>query len=145
MTVDDAVASILQFRNGALGTMEATRMAPGRKNANRVEINGSLGSLAFNIERMNELEVYFSDDAEDVRGFRTINVNESVHPFGGKWWPSGHIIGYEHTFTHTVYDLLECIADGALPTPNFEDGVRTQQVLDAIERAAAERRWIDLD
>ncbi|MEO5509694.1 MAG: Gfo/Idh/MocA family oxidoreductase [Longimicrobiales bacterium] len=144
VTVDDAAAAVVRFGAGALGTIEATRMAPGRRNANRFEINGSLGSVAFDVERMNELEVYLSSDDEDVRGFRTINVNEGVHPFGGKWWPSGHIIGYEHTFTHTVYDLLECIADGAMPSPSFEDGVRNQMVLDAIERAATERRWIDI-
>lgn len=144
VTVDDAVASLMRFDNGALGTMEATRMATGRKNANRFEINGSLGSVAFDVERMNELEVYFDEDAEDARGFRTISVTENAHPFGGRWWPSGHIIGYEHTFTHTVYDLLEAIADDVLPTPNFEDGVRTQQIIDAIETAAHERRWIDI-
>lgn len=144
VTVDDAVASVLRFDNGAIGTMEATRMATGRKNANRFEINGSRGSIAFDVERLNELEVYFSDDAEDARGFRTIHVTEAQHPFGGSWWPSGHSIGYEHTFTHTVYDLLESIADDTLPTPNFEDGVRNQRILDAIEIAADERRWIDI-
>jgi predicted dehydrogenase len=144
VTVDDAVASILRFENGAMGTMEATRMAPGRRNANRFEINGSLGSIAFDIERMNELEVYFGSDDPDVQGFRTVNVNETVHPFGGKWWPSGHIIGYEHTFTHTVYDLLEAIADNRMPSPSFEDGLRNQQVLDAIETAATERRWVEV-
>jgi predicted dehydrogenase len=145
VTVDDAAAAVVRFENGALGTIEATRMATGRKNANRIEINGSTGSLAFDLERMNELDVYFQDDAADARGFRTINVTENEHPFGGKWWPSGHIIGYEHTFTHTVFDLLECIADDVLPSPNFEDGVRTQAVLDAIEKAASTRAWVDLD
>ena len=144
VTVDDAVASVLRFENGTLGTMEATRFATGRKNANRFEINGSKGSIAFDIERLNELDVYFSYDDADVKGFRTIHVTENEHPFGGKWWPSGHSIGYEHTFTHTVYDLLECIADDRMPSPSFVDGVRNQQVLDAIETAAHERRWIDV-
>ena len=144
VTVDDAAAALLRFANGALGTMEATRMAPGRRNANRFEINGSRGSIAFDLERMNELQVYFSDDGPDVQGFRTINVTENVHPFGGKWWPSGHIIGYEHTFTHTVYDLLEAIADDRMPSPDFRDGLLNQKVLGAIEQSADEKRWIDI-
>jgi predicted dehydrogenase len=144
VTVDDAAAAVVRFANGALGTIEATRFATGRRNANRFEINGSKGSIAFDMERLNELEVYFSDDAGDVQGFRTINVTENAHPFGGKWWPSGHIIGYEHTFTHTVYDLLECIADDVMPSPSFVDGVRNQMVLDAIERAAAGRCWVEI-
>jgi predicted dehydrogenase len=144
VTVDDASASLVRFRNGAIGTIEASRMALGRKNYNRFEINGSLGSLAFDLERMNELEVYFEKDKPAVRGFRRIIVTESVHPFMKAWWPPGHIIGYEHTFVHTVYDLLEAMADGKVPKPNFEDGVRNQRVLAAIEKAAATRRWIAL-
>ena len=116
-------------------------MAPGRKNYNRFEINGRLGSIAFNLERMNELEVYFDNDPPHLRGFRTINVTEPVHPYVGKWWPPGHVIGYEHTFVHTVYDLLEAIADGKVPSPSFADGVANQAVLAAIERSAQSRRW----
>lgn len=142
VTVDDAAQALVRFTNGAIGTIEATRMAPGRKNYNRFEINGLLGSLAFNLERMNELEVYFESDPPHLRGFRTINVTEAGHPFVGKWWPSGHIIGYEHTFTHTVFDLLEGIRTGTLPTPNFHDGVANQRVLDAMTRASASRRWV---
>jgi predicted dehydrogenase len=131
----------VRFDSGAIGTIEATRMALGRKNYNRFEINGSRGSIAFNLERMNELEVYFTDDAEDVQGFRTINVTDPAHPFVAQWWPPGHIIGYEHTFTHTVFDLLEGIAAGRSPQPDFADGVQNQRVLDAIERAHGSRRW----
>jgi predicted dehydrogenase len=144
VTVDDASASLVRFKNGAIGTIEATRMALGRKNYNRFEINGSLGSLAFDMERMNELEVYFEKDKPNVRGFRTIMVTEPSHPYFKAWWPAGHIIGYEHTFIHTVYDLLEAMADGKVPKPNFEDGVRNQRVLGAIEKAAATRRWVTL-
>ena len=142
VTVDDAAMALVRFTNGAVGTIEATRMAPGRKNFNRFEINGLKGSLAFDLERMNELEVYFESDPPTMRGFRTIMVTEGAHPFVGKWWPPGHIIGYEHTFTHTVYDLLEAITRGRTPSPNFADGVANQRVLDAMTRAAASRRWV---
>jgi len=142
VTVDDASTALVRFTNGAIGTIEATRMALGRKNYNRFEINGSLGSLAFDMERMNELEVYFEKDKANVRGFRRILVTEPGHPYFKAWWPAGHIIGYEHTFIHTVYDLLEAMADGKVPTPNFEDGVKNQRVLAAIEKAAAKRRWV---
>jgi predicted dehydrogenase len=141
VTVDDAAMALVHFANGAVGTIEATRMANGRKNYNRFEINGRLGSVAFNLERMNELEVYFDADPAAVRGFRTIMVTEGVHPFVGRWWPAGHIIGYEHTFTHTVYDLLEAIAAGTKPSPSFADGVANQRVLTAMERSAQGRRW----
>jgi predicted dehydrogenase len=144
VTVDDASTALVRFKNGAIGTIEASRMALGRKNYNRFEINGSLGSVAFDLERMNELEVYFEKDKPLVRGFRRILVTESGHPFFKAWWPPGHIIGYEHTFVHTVYDLLEAMADGKVPMPNFEDGVRNQRVLGAIEKAAANRRWVTL-
>ncbi|MCR4375318.1 MAG: Gfo/Idh/MocA family oxidoreductase [Acidobacteria bacterium] len=141
VTVDDAAMALVHFANGAIGTIEATRMANGRKNYNRFEINGRLGSVAFDLERMNELEVYFDNDPPHLRGFRTIIVTESVHPFVGRWWPPGHVIGYEHTFTHTVYDLLEAIAGGTTPTPSFVDGVANQRVLTAMERSATSRRW----
>ncbi|MSO50348.1 MAG: Gfo/Idh/MocA family oxidoreductase [Acidobacteria bacterium] len=141
VTVDDAAMALVHFANGATGTIEATRMANGRKNFNRFEINGRLGSVAFNLERMNELEVYFDNDPPHLRGFRTIMVTEQSHPFIGHWWPPGHVIGYEHTFVHTVYDLLEAIADETVPTPNFSDGVENQRVLTTIERASKSRRW----
>ena len=144
VTVDDASTALVRFKNGAIGTIEASRMAPGRKNYNRFEINGSLGSVAFDLERMNELEVYFEKDKPLLRGFRRILVTEAGHPFIKGWWPPGHIIGYEHTFVHTVHDLLEAMADGTVPTPNFEDGVRNQRVLAAIEKAAGNRRWVTL-
>ena len=144
VTVDDAVVACLRFEGGAIGTLEATRMAPGRKNANRFEINGSKGSLAFDLERLNELEVYFESDPPGQRGFRTILVTDATHPYMKSWWPPGHLIGWEHTFTHMVYDLCEAMADLRVPSPNFEDGVRNQYVLDAIERAARSRRWVRL-
>jgi len=143
VTVDDASASVVRFANGALGTIEASRFATGRKNYNRFEINGSKGSVAFNLERMNELDVYLTGDDPAVQGFHNVMVtNGASHPYFSHWWPEGHIIGYEHTFIHTVYDLLEAIAKNTVPTPNFEDGVRNQKVLDAMEKAAVTRRWV---
>jgi predicted dehydrogenase len=142
VTVDDAATALVRFAKGAMGTIEATRMAPGRKNFNRFEINGSRGSVAFDLERMNELEVYLESDRAALRGFRRVLVTEPGHPFVKAWWPPGHIIGYEHTFVHTVYDLLEAIADGRVPEPSFLDGVRNQRVLEAIEKAARTKRWV---
>jgi predicted dehydrogenase len=143
VTVDDAAAFLARFENGAMGTFEATRLAPGRRNHNSFEINGSRGSLAFDLERMNELSVYFEDDAPDVKGFRTVLVTEPDHPFMGAWWPPGHIIGYEHTFVHTIKDLLEGIAAGKSPAPSFDDGYRCQAVLDAVERSVESRSWTE--
>jgi predicted dehydrogenase len=142
VTVDDAAAALVRFDGGALGTIEATRMAPGRKNYNRFEINGSRGSLAFDLERLNELEVYLESDRPTVRGFHRVLATDPSHPYIKAWWPPGHIIGYEHTFTHTVFDLLEAMADERLPQPNFEDGVRNQRVLAAVEKSARTRRWV---
>jgi predicted dehydrogenase len=137
--VDDAALSLVKFENRAVGTIEATRFAAGRKNYNRFEINGSRGSIVFNLERMNELELYVDEGLES--GFRTIQVTGKGYPYMEGWWPRGHIIGYEHTFTHTVLDLLKAVAEGRLPTPNFEDGVRNQLVLEAVERSAESRSW----
>jgi predicted dehydrogenase len=137
--VDDAALMLVRFDNGAIGSVEATRFAPGRKNYNRFEINGTKGSLAFDLERMNELELYVEEGPES--GFRTILATDASHPYVAGWWPPGHIIGYEHTFTHTVLDLLRAVDEGRVPTPNFEDGVRNQRVLDAAERSASSKRW----
>jgi predicted dehydrogenase len=143
VTVDDASAAVVRFENGALGTIEATRMAPGRKNHNRFEINGSLGSLAFDLERLNELQVFFRSDPGEVQGFRTVLATEAKHhAYVKAWWPPGHALGYEHTFVHTIYDLLEAIADGKVPEPNFSDGLANQKVLAAMEKASRTKRWV---
>ena len=141
VTVDDAAAFLARFENGAMGTFEATRLAAGRKNHNSFEINGSSGSLVFDLERMNELQVYFEDDPPETKGFRTVMVTEPDHPYTGAWWPPGHIIGYEHTFVHTIKDLLDGIAAGESPAPTFEDGYRCQTVLDAVERSTESGTW----
>ncbi len=137
--VDDAALALVEFQNGAIGSIEATRYATGRKNFNRFEINGSRGSLVFNLERMNELEL-FTDEGPNS-GFRTIQVTDKQHPYLSGWWPPGHIIGYEHTFTHTVFELLKAISEDRLPTPNFEDGVKNQRVLDAVEQSSTTGTW----
>jgi predicted dehydrogenase len=142
VTVDDAAAFLARFESGAIGTFDATRLAPGRRNKNSFEINGSEGSLVFDLERMNELQVYLTGDEADVQGFRTVIVTEPDHPYAGAWWPPGHILGYEHTFIHAVKDLMDGIASGKSPSPTFRDGFRCQAVLDAVERSARERTWV---
>ncbi|MBA2364505.1 MAG: Gfo/Idh/MocA family oxidoreductase [Chloroflexia bacterium] len=141
VTVDDSTTILARFESGATGTFEATRLAAGRRNYNSFEINGSEGSLVFNLERLNELQVYFTSDPEDVQGFRTISVTEPVHPFTGAWWPAGHIIGYEHSFVHTIKDLLDGVRKNESPAPTFLDGYRCQAVLDAVEQSANSRQW----
>ena len=142
VTVDDAALALARFANGALGSIEGSRFAPGRKNYNRFEVNGSRGSIAFHMERMNELEYYSLDDDPKVRGFRLVQATEPGHAYFKAWWPAGHIIGYEHTFTHTVLDFLEAVASRKRVKPDFEDGVRNQLVLEAIEKAARTKRWV---
>lgn len=144
VTVDDAAIWLARFQNGAIGTFEATRFAAGRKNYNAIEINGSKGSLRFCFERMNELEYFNREDPADVQGFRTIMVTEGVHKYISAWWPAGHIIGYEHGFVHEVYELMQALAGGYNPTPDFSDGVKCQEVLAAVEKSAQERRWVKI-
>jgi predicted dehydrogenase len=139
VTVDDSAQALVKFANGAVGYYEGTRFAPGRKNYNRLEINGSKGSVVWDLERMNELDVYVEEGPNS--GFRTISVTHPEHPYISAWWPPGHIIGFEHSFTHTVYDFMRAIADGKQPRPNFEDGLQNQRGLDAIERSAITGQW----
>ncbi|HEX6290449.1 MAG TPA: Gfo/Idh/MocA family oxidoreductase [Herpetosiphonaceae bacterium] len=143
VTVDDAALFLTRFAGGAVGSFEVTRFAKGHANYNSFEINGSKGSIVFNLERLNELQVLFDDDPPDVRGFRTVLVTEGSHPYMGAWWPAGHIIGWEHTFTHTVRDLLDGIAAGSAPAATFADGVSCQAVLDAVERSAGSKAWVE--
>lgn len=145
VTVDDTTSFLAQFKNGALGTFEATRFATGWKNGNTFEINGSRGSLRFNLERLNELEVYLLDDEPHLQGFRTIKVTEGVHKYAGNWWPPGHIIGYEHSFVHIVYEFIQSIVTGGSFHPDFADGVKCQQVLEAVERSIESGAWVNVD
>ncbi|MGW5714831.1 Gfo/Idh/MocA family protein [Amycolatopsis sp. NPDC003865] len=140
VTVDDTALFLARLSGGAVATFEATRFALGRKNAMRLEINGSKASLAFDFESMNELQWYEGGGTE--AGFRRILVTEPDHPYVGVWWPPGHLLGYEHTFTHEVADLLDAIGAGTDPAPSFDDGLRVQRVLDAVEKsAAAQAAW----
>jgi predicted dehydrogenase len=137
VTVDDAVVFTGRLASGALASFEVTRYATGRKNGLRVELNGSAGSLAFDLERLNELEFFDASDDSTDNGFRRILVTEGSHPYLSAWWPPGHTLGWEHTFTHQARDLLTAIADGAQPLPSFGDGLAVQRVLDAVARSAA--------
>ncbi|MDE2816960.1 MAG: Gfo/Idh/MocA family oxidoreductase, partial [Chloroflexota bacterium] len=135
--VDDAFVSLVQFENGAIGTLEASRYANGRKNHQRIEINGSKGSIVFNMERLNELEVHLSDTepGSHTQGFRQVLVTEADHPFWKYWWPHGHIIGWEHTFVHELTHLLDAIVNDTEVAPyaaDFEDGYRAAVICDAV-------------
>ena len=144
VTVDDAAFMLLDFENGALGAIETTRFAGGRKNFNDFEIYGSKGSLKFNFQRMNELQ--FSDLTLPLeeQGYRTILVTEGVHPYLSAWWPCGHIIGYEHTFVNAFYDFLCAIAGDKTIAPNLEDGAKIIRVLEAAKKSNAEGRRVDI-
>ncbi|TDC44314.1 Gfo/Idh/MocA family oxidoreductase [Micromonospora sp. KC213] len=146
VTVDDAALFLARLSGGAIATYEATRFATGRKNGMRIEINGSAGSLAFDLERLSELEFYDASRPAEEQGFTRILVTEPQHPYMAAWWPPGHLIGYEHSFTHQARDLLEAIATGTDPQPSFSDGLGVQLVLDAVERsAAAEGAWTHVE
>jgi predicted dehydrogenase len=141
--VDDAIEAAVGFEGGAVGTIEASRFASGRKNAFRWEINGSKGSIAFDLERLNELQVHFagSTPGDGAQGFRQVLVSEADHPFWEHWWPHGHIIGWEHTFVHELHHLLTAIRDDGDVAPHgatLEDGYRAAEVCDAMLRSAEE-------
>jgi len=144
--VDDASAFIATFNNGAMGVFEASRFAKGNRNANRFEINGSKGSVRWDMENMNNLHVFLEEEENNgLEGFRLINCTEAAHPYGGTYWPSGHIIGYEHTFINLIHEFMKGIETGQNPAPNFEDGYRNQCVLEAVEQSAMTGRWVQVD
>ena len=143
VTVDDAVTTIGKFKNGAMANLEATRFALGRKNHITLEINGSKGSLYFDFEDMNRLKYFNNEDPDDRKGFRDILVTEGgAHPYAGQWWPPGHILGYEHTFVNTFADFVNAVLDGKSVQPTFEDGLRNQRVMEAIEQSSESRSWV---
>jgi predicted dehydrogenase len=142
--VDDAFCFLARFRGGAIGTFEATRVATGRKNHNCIEISGSKGALRWNLERLNELELFTAADGADVQGFRTILCMDAEHPYAANWWPDGHLIGYEHTFVHHVVDFVRALHDGAPFHPDFADGVAVQRVLDAALQSIGEGGWVEV-
>ncbi len=142
--VDDAAAMLGRFRGGGMLTIEATRMASGRKNGLTFEINGSEGSLAFDLEKLNRLKFFSRQDAADAQGFREIIVTEPVHPWVGQWWPRGHLLGYEHTFVHAIAEFGTAVATGKTVQPDFREGLKNQRVLDAVARSAKARRWFSV-
>lgn len=147
VTVDDAFAAVMEFENGAMGTVEASRFAAGRKNGLGFEINAEKGSISFDLERLNEMQVYWNDDEpKETRGFHTVKVSESYHPWWEYWWPQGHMIGWEHTFVHEIAHLLDCIVNDKDVAPigaDFEDGYRCAVICDAILKSAQTKRQVD--
>jgi predicted dehydrogenase len=139
VTVDDVALFTGRFDSGVLGSFEATRFATGRKNALQLEVSGSEGALAFDLESLNTLRFYDRTAPETEQGFTDIIVTEPAHPYTGAWWPAGHLLGYEHGFAHQAKDFVECVAAGTPPTPSFADGLQVQRVLDAVEASAAQR------
>ena len=148
VTVDDAFTSLIEFENGAMGTLEASRFCAGRKNYQVLEINGSKGSLVFDLERFNELQVFWKDEEpRETQGFHNVLVSESFHPYWKHWWPQGHIIGWEHTFVHEIAHLLSAIVNKTPVAPfgaTFEDGYKNAVVCDAILASAAKERTIPI-
>jgi len=146
--VDDAFVAAVEFQNGAIGTLEASRFCAGRKNYQVMEINGEKGSIRFNLERMNEMEVFWvGEEPRESQGFHDVLVSEGYHPFWSNWWPHGHIIGWEHSFVHELTHLLDCIVnkkDVAPLAATFEDGYRNAVICDAILESAATRRQVDM-
>lgn len=136
VTVDDLALFTGRFDGGAVGSFEATRMSTGRKNALRIEVAGSTGAISFDLENLNELGYYDATAEAGMQGFTRILVTEPEHPYMDAWWPTGHMLGYEHGFTHQARDFIEGVVGATQPTPSFADGLQVQQVLDAVERSA---------
>src|SRR5690606_35400751 len=146
--VDDAFTALVEFENGALGTLEASRFAHGRKNHQVIEINGEKGSIRFNLERLNELEVYLAEETPaETRGYHTVLITVSSHPFVDNWWPPGHILGWEHSSVHEFHHFLDAIVNDKAVAPygaDFEDGYRDAVICDAILQSAENGKLIDI-
>ncbi len=146
--VDDAFVSCVEFDNGAIGTIEASRFAGGHKNAMTIEINAEFGSIKFDLERLNELEVlWIGEEPKTTQGFKTVSITEGYHPFYSNWWPHGHIIGWEHTFIHEITHFMDCIVNDKDVAPygaTFMDGYKTAVVCDAILKSADEKKQKDI-
>lgn len=146
--VDDAFVALFDFEGGALGTMEASRFAQGHKNYNSFEINGEYGSIRFNLERLNELEVFWAkEEPKETRGFHTALISEGYHPYWANWWPHGHMIGWEHSFVHEFNHFFDAIVNNKDVAPygaTFVDGYRNAVICDAIIASAASGRAVDI-
>jgi len=146
VTVDDAFVSLVEFENGAIGTLEASRFCAGRKNHQVLEINGANGTIVFDLERLNELQVFWKDEQpRETQGFHNVLVSESYHPFWQHWWPQGHIIGWEHTFVHEIAHLLDAIVNKKPVAPygaDFLDGYKNAVICDAILESAEKEKAI---
>jgi len=137
VSVDDAVWAILSFPSGAMGSLEVSRVATGRKNALSIELFGSTGALRFDLEELNELWFLNATESIETQGFRRILVTEPEHPYLTAWWPQGHVLGWEHSFVHEIRDFLSAIESGLPATSSFADGLTVQRVLTAVEASAA--------
>lgn len=142
--VDDTTAFLARFENGAVGTFESTRFAAGRRNHNRIEVNGSKGSIYFDLEDLNRLQYYNVEDPDDVPGFRSIQATEGCHPYMANWWPPGHGLGYENLFVNQFADFFQAIADNTAPSPGFQVGLENQKVLEAVSQSIENDGWVDV-
>lgn len=142
--VDDAMLFLARFANEAVGTFESTRFAAGRRNHNRIEVNGSKGSIVFDLEDMNRLQYYNAEDPKDVPGFRSVQATEGCHPYISHWWPPGHAIGYQNTFVNQFADFFQAIVEDRKPEPGFEAGLENQQVIEAVLRSIACQDWVEV-
>ena len=146
--VDDAFEAVVEFENGAVGTLEASRFCMGRKNHLEFEINGSKGSIVFNLERLNELQVLIpGKDRPEISGFTDVLVTESYHPYYQVWWPHGHIIGWEHTFVHELNHFIEAVVKDTPVEPygaTFEDGYRAAVICDAILASSESKKRVEI-
>ncbi len=140
--VDDATLFLAKFASGALGSFEATRFAQGHKNDMYFEINGEKGSVKFVFERMNEIQYFDSGADSGVQGWSTIQVSEGVHPYWPHWWPAGHVIGYDETFVHEMYEFIQNVANDRPCSPDFYDGLKCAQILEAVDQSIEKRAWV---
>lgn len=137
VTVDDAAWATLTLASGAIASIEVSRVATGKKNSLKLEIYGDRGSILFDLENLNELDFLDATLPAREQGYRRILVNEPGHPYMAAWWPQGHVIGWEHTFTHEIRDFLVAVGTGTPPSPSFQDGLAVQRILAAVEESAA--------
>lgn len=146
VNVDEGFTAMLRFENGAVGLIEASKLATGHYNSLIIEVNGSEGSIRFDLERINELEVHLAKDGE-LSGFRRILVTQRTHPYLRFWWPPGHVLGWEHTFTHEIYHFLTRLAEGKDVAPeaaNFRDGLRVMRIIEAIAESSEKGTWVSV-